>query len=171
MDAKTPDIQPDTTGLHVAEMLANDRERQQVLFRHAFLRFQFSNEEIQELLQETLVELMQVGRPVTNPEGLVRRIFHVRCLRLLARKKSRAEVSPLEDEPPNPMNLSRRIHDHLLVRQGFARISRLCRDILISHYIHGTSMRETAERVERAYSGISKLISRCLRRLRECLEP
>ncbi len=170
MDAKTPEVRRETTGPLLAERLAGDRERQNLLFAYGFVRFQFSRDDLQEAMQETIVELMQMERPVSNPEALVQKIFHVRCLRLLSRRTAKTEPESMEDEPPCPINPSRRIHQHLLVKQGFARISRFCREILISHYIEGNSLRETAERVGRAYSGVSKLISRCLRRLKECLE-
>jgi RNA polymerase sigma factor (sigma-70 family) len=154
----------------VAEGLANDKAQQEQLFRFGSVRFRLSADECQEILQETLVELMQVQRAVARSDGLAFRIFYIRCVKHANRQRSEGIKCELDPETPDHP-ISHRIDQHVLVRQGFMRISRFCRDVLTAHYIDGLSLRETAERVERAYSGISKLVSRCLRRLKECLEP
>ncbi|MCK6684100.1 MAG: sigma-70 family RNA polymerase sigma factor [Thermoanaerobaculia bacterium] len=154
----------------MAETLASCREKREPLFGYAHARFGFCRDEAQEILQETLMELMQIQRPIASPDGLVFRIFHLRCVRHLCWKKAQTGSPTVKAEHMTSAASHRRIHEHLLVRQGFARISRFCRNVLTSHYIDGNSMRETAEQIGRAYSGVSKLISRCLRRLKECLE-
>ena len=43
------------------------------------------------------------------------------------------------------------------------------RDFLASHYIEGKSLQEPATDLARAASGVGNTISRCLKRLRACL--
>lgn len=173
MDAERPDpSSPPKTGPELAELLATDHAQRTTLVKYAHSRFGISGPVCEDLLQETIVELMLVRATTTiqSPAGFVFRIFHIRCCRYSMRPERREITSGLTPSTPDPSPFQdRRALLLETLHEGFTTLSLVCRQILTARYVEGRSLRETAEAVSRAYSGIPKLISRCLKHLRMSL--
>jgi DNA-directed RNA polymerase specialized sigma24 family protein len=61
------------------------------------------------------------------------------------------------------------LDSRLLVQRGLEEISASCRKLLHAYYVEGRSLRESADAMALAYSGVWKTINRCLKKLRACL--
>jgi RNA polymerase sigma factor (sigma-70 family) len=119
------------------------------------------------VLQETAVQLLAQRQRVRNPKAYLYTVFRIRCRRYLGSSLRYSDSGEPFDIPAgDPETDSGR---SIALREGLVRISSACRKLLAAHYMEGCSLRETAERMTLAYSGITKAISRCLKRLRACL--
>ena len=61
------------------------------------------------------------------------------------------------------------LDQRVFLRQAIQLLSPTCRRLIKARYIEGHSLKDSADRMPLAYSGITKTISRCLKRLRACL--
>lgn len=153
-------------------MLLDGQQRGKLL-GYAQSRFGIALEDAEDLLQDTALKLLRQRRYVeTSPHGFVFAVFQARCRRFqwTHRRRSEvfAEVTKQSEAIPHPVG-PERIDRRLALRQALCGISSSCRRLLSAYYVEGQSLREAAESMAVAYSGVWKTINRCLRRLRECL--
>jgi RNA polymerase sigma factor (sigma-70 family) len=161
-------------GVEVAEALLADREQRRRLWAYARGKFGIADEDVEDLLQETAMQVMRAAGPIRRPEGFVFEVFHAHCYRELKGRSTRpAEVALAEGHrtaiPSAPEGPPR--EDLLALRQGLSRISPRCRKLLRAHYLEGKTFRELVDEMAIASGSIWFIINRCLRRLKRCLEP
>ena len=163
--------EPPQTAAQVAETVLQDPRERKRLTAFALSRYGIRYEDAQDLLQDTAVELLRQRKQIHSPRGFVFSAFRRCCNKFILRLRTRGHFQPLT-ETDNVAGESN--HDRLdlaiAVREGLGAVSLACRKILTAHYILGGSLRETAASSSFAYSGLPTLISRCLRRLRACLQ-
>ena len=160
---------PPTTG-QIAEAVLLDPERRRKLFTYASSRFGIDKDDAEDLLQETALELLRYRSLVRSPEGFVFTVFRTRCARFSgARRVSHSVLSEESDLASAPQAEPEVIDRQLALREAFSEISASCRRILSAYYVEGQSLREAAQTMSLAYSSVAKTLSRCLRKLRECL--
>jgi RNA polymerase sigma factor (sigma-70 family) len=160
------------TGTQVAESLATDLGQRKALRLYAQMKFGIKDQDSEDLIQETMIQLMQTKDLVLRPGGFVLRVFHTRCCDHLRRQRLRgktdaalafmSEIRPHAAHDGAPLALS--------LRQGFERISLSCRQLLSAYYVEGRSLKETAEAMALSHRGIWTRINRCLGRLKKCLK-
>ena len=167
MGAQTPPTAP-----QLAEDVLLDASQRRRLLAYARSRFGIAAADAEDLLQDTLLELLRQRVHVRSPEGFVFTVFRLCCSRYLAARRERREVFDPEIAPseaiPSPSG-AEKMDRRVTLRQALGRISSTCRRLLCAFYIEGRSLRETADTLSLAQSGVSKTINRCLRRLRACL--
>lgn len=167
MGAETP-----PTTWQFAEAVILDPSQRHKLLRYASSRFGIGQADAEDLLQDTLLEVLRKRAHVRSPEGFVFTLFRNTCVRhVVTRLRSReifSEASESAEAMPHPGG-PEKIERHLALRQALAGISSACRRLLCAFYIEGRSLREAAEPLSVTEFGVSKTIDRCLRRLRACL--
>lgn len=160
---------PPTSG-RLAESVLLDSGQRRKLVGFAAARFGIASDEAEDLLQETALQVLLYRSYVRSPEGFVFAVFRARCARFIqertAQRRVFSEKAPTESTEPA---LPEGCDDQMALREAFGEISSSCRRLLRAYYIHGQSLREAARTMSLAYSSMAKTISRCLRRLRECL--
>lgn len=154
------------SGAEVAEALALDEPQQRRLFAYARHKFGLDPDECRDILQETILEVLRTTAPIQRPRGFVFRVFHLRCSGLAGREQAEKRLGAALPRAPSSTGND----EHLaLLRVAFAKLSPRCQALLRAYYLEGKSLRETAAEQALAYSGVWKLINRCLRRLKVCL--
>jgi RNA polymerase sigma factor (sigma-70 family) len=169
MSAQTPPTAP-----QVAGALLLDASQRRKLLGYARSRFGIGAEDAEDLLQDTLLQLLRQRDRVTAPDGFVFTIFRLGCSRYLAACNAAEAVFAPESEsaesaPQTQASGPERMERRITLRQALGGISSTCRRLLCAFYIEGRSLRDTADTLSVAQSGVSKTINRCLRRLRECM--
>ena len=160
------------TGPETAEALLLDREQVEKLVGLAFRRFGISRADAEEVLAETLLELSASDALVESPRGFAYRVFYVRCCHFLEREgRSRTETAGLDPSAGRPVTYAGSGAEWTLaLRQGFARLSPVCRRLLTGYYVEGLSLKETAATTGHSSKQVWKRLDDCLRRLKKCLE-
>jgi RNA polymerase sigma factor (sigma-70 family) len=155
----------------IAEALLLDQERRRRLFSYACARFGIGSADAEDLLQETVLELLRCQSCVVRPEGFVFAVFRSRCARFVAAQIAAHGVFANEESPKTePVSQQSFLADErVALQEGLDTISAACRRLLRAYYVEGQSLREAAQTVSLAYSSVAKTISRCLHRLRQCL--
>jgi RNA polymerase sigma factor (sigma-70 family) len=162
---------PPTTSRNVTGVLQDPGQRTRLLAL-ARTRYGIGIEDARDLLQETAADLLrQRDYLVESPRAYVAGAFRIRCSRFL---RARRQIDDLIEPEEAALNLERSgepeaSERRFAVRQAFGLISPPCRKLLSAYYVEGQSLREAAETMALAYSGVSKTLNRCLRRLRQCL--
>jgi len=152
-----------------------DREQRSRLVAYAHARFGIDDDTVEDLLQETAIELLRLRTLVRSPRGFVFTVFHARCCRYLRhaqaerRMFSRSECTVAEETEAYGATDCEEVDSRLLIQRGFEEISDSCRRLLHAYYLEGQSLRESAETMALKYSGVWKTINRCLKKLRACL--
>ncbi len=160
------------TGAETAEALLLDREQVERLVGLAFRRFGIRRADAEEVLAEALLELSASDALVGNPKGFAFRVFYVRCCRWLEREgRSRVETAGLDPSAGRSVAYAGPGPEWALaLRQAFARLSPVCRRLLIGYYVEGLSLKETAETTGHSSKQVWKRLDGCLRRLKQCFE-
>lgn len=161
------------TSREVVEAVFMDPASKTRLFGYALNRFGIPQDDAEDLLQETAVELLRQRVQVRSPAGFVFSVFHLRCCRFVEIQRARGRLidqAPCPAEVPGPPGTTDRMEHRVAVRQAMRTISVPCRKILRAYYVEGLSLQETASAIALAYSGVWKTINRCLRRLRQCIQ-
>jgi RNA polymerase sigma factor (sigma-70 family) len=140
------------------------------LLGYAMKRFEMREEDAEDLLQETAVDLLRQRIHVRKPNGFVFSAFHLRCCRFIEIQKSRRQLLEKEWSPPQDSAQPEKIEHRVALKQAMQTISVPCRRILRAYYVEGLSLQETARAIAAAYGGVWTRIDRCLRRLRQCLQ-
>jgi RNA polymerase sigma factor (sigma-70 family) len=167
MGAETP-----PTTWQFAEAVILDSSQRDKLLRYASSRFGIGREDAEDLLQDTLLEVLRKRAPVRSPEGFVFTLFRDTCARHVVARSRRREVFSEASESAEALPHAggpEKIERRLALRQALAGISSACRQLLCAFYIEGQSLREAAGPLAVTEFGVSKTIDRCLRRLRACL--
>jgi RNA polymerase sigma factor (sigma-70 family) len=159
-----------TTGQIAAAVLL-DPERRRKLFRYACVQFRINEQDAEDLLQETALELLRYRSYVRSPEGFVFTVFRARCVRFIGTRRaaytqsseSAGEVSEVCDADANCFE------EQVALREALSEISSKCRRLIHAYYLEGQSLKEAARTVALADSSVARTISRCLQKLRECM--
>lgn len=166
-DAETP-----PTPRQIAEGVLLDPGRRSRLIGFAASRFGIERTDAEDLLQEMALELLRQRGYVRHPDGFVFAAFRARCARFMETRRRRLERlrsrMPQDEAIPDPRGPERMDRD-VALREALNGISSSCRRLLCAYYIEGQSLNETAEGLTLSYSVVSRRISRCLERLRACL--
>jgi RNA polymerase sigma factor (sigma-70 family) len=156
----------------VAEAVLLDPRQRSKLTRYAETQFGIAAADAEDLLQDTALELLRQRGHVRNADGFVFAVFRRRCGYFVeARRRRRELLSEKPDRletvahPAEPEKLDRQV----AVREALCGISSSCRRLLSAYYIEGQSLREAAGMRSVTHSVLSRRISRCLERLRACL--
>lgn len=163
---------PPTTR-QIAEAVLLDERRRRELFAYAQSRFGIRGDDAEDLLQDTVIELLRCRGVVRSAEGFVFAVFRARCARFVAGRIaahvvfSETTTAAIPDAA-EPLS-SERTDGHFALGEALNRISLPCRRLLEAYYVEGQTLREAANTGSLAYSSVAKTISRCLRRLRRCL--
>lgn len=167
MGAQTP-----PTTRQLAESVLLDAPQRAKLLAYAGSRFGIGAADAEDLLQDTLLELLRKRVHVRNPEGFIFTMFRACCVRHLEASRLIREVFSQEAAPPEALphpTGTERMDRRIALRQALGGISSACRRLLCAFYIEGRSLREAADTLDATQFGVSKTINRCLRRLRQCL--
>ena len=162
---------PPTTG-QIAEAVLLDPERRRKLYRYACVQFGINEQDAEDLLQETALELLRYRSYVRSPEGFVFTVFRTRCVRFSnTRRIDHTRFSQPSDEAvdvpqPEPDSL---LDVQVALREALSEISSKCRQLIHAYYMEGQSLKEAARTVCLADSSVARTISRCLQKLRECM--
>ena len=159
------------TGAEAAEALLLDREQVEKLMGLAFRRFGIRRVDAEDVLAETFLELSASDALVERPQGFAFRVFYVRCCRWLEREgRSRVETAGLDPSAGRRGGLAAPGAEWTLaLKQGFARLSPVCRRLLTGYYVEGLSLKETAETTGHSSKQVWKRLDDCIRRLKKCL--
>ena len=100
-------------------------------------------------------------------------VFHTRCCRYLRQAQAERRMfsgggRTVAGEVSGAIECEE-IDSRLLLQRALGEISDSCRKLLNAYYVEGRSLRESAETMALAYSGVWKTINRCLKKLRACL--
>ncbi len=167
-------MQPETqlTAREVAEAILVNQQERAKLSAYAHSRFGICPSDAEDLLQETALELLRQRSYVRNPEGFVFTVFRARCGRFIGGQKAKREVFATQpvivEQMPGPVGANH-FDRQLALRQALCFISSSCRLLLCAYYVEGLSLREAARRLSMAYSSVPKTLSRCLKKLRQCM--
>jgi RNA polymerase sigma factor (sigma-70 family) len=167
MGAEAPPI----STAQIAEAILLDQGRRRQLLAYACSRFGISGSDAEDLLQETVLELLRCQTSIRRPEGFVFAVFRSRCVRHVAGRVAAHGVFSEHDasaiEPPTQTFVE--ADENFALQEALDTVSAACRRLLRAYYVEGQSLREAASTVSLAYSSVAKTISRCLQRLRQCL--
>jgi RNA polymerase sigma factor (sigma-70 family) len=160
---------PSTPG-QIAEAVLLDDEQRHRLFAYAASRFGIGREDSEDLLQDTMLELLRSRTLVRSPEGFVFAVFRTRCARFLAKRAaSRSRTVSADSACLSVEGVDSQVDSQVALHEALKEVSSSCRQLLCAYYVEGRSLREAASALSLAYSSVSKTISRCLKRLRKCL--
>ena len=133
MGAQTPPTAP-----QLVEAVLLDASQRRRLLAYARSRFGIAAADAEDLLQDTLLELLRQKAYVRSPEGFVFTVFRLCCCRYLAARRERREVFVPESWPleamPSPSG-AERMDRRLTLRQALGGISSACRRLLCAFYI------------------------------------
>lgn len=158
------------SGPDVASLLLTEPGAASALMRYAYREFGIGAPDAEDLIQETAVRLIKQKGSIHRPKGLTFTIFKSKCQdfsRGAAREKRALATVPALDHAalaPEEAELK------MAVEQALEKLTPGCRLLLTRYYLDGLSLREAADETAHAYSGIWKLINRCLRRLKAWLD-
>lgn len=161
------------TGVELAEALLVDPEQRRRLCIYARTRFGIAGADVEDVLQETALQVLRTHGPIRRPNGFVFQLFHIRCCEHLQRTTAHRALAAHANARGIPVPAERprdTADDCLALRQGMARISPMCRRLLKAYYLEGKSLRETAAEMAVANGSVWHLVNRCLWRLKKCLE-
>ncbi len=156
-------------GREVAAMVASDEELRERLIGYAVRCLQFDRPTAEDLLHDALLDILRSEEEIHSPEGFALVVFRARCNRYLGRLIERRECA--RGAPPVAESSDDResIVAAITLREAFRQLSPTCQKLLRAHYLEGLSLRQVAAELAFAYSGVSTLITRCVRRLRLCV--
>jgi RNA polymerase sigma factor (sigma-70 family) len=160
------------TPRQIAEAVLQDENQRRKLFAYAGARFGIGPEDSEDLLQDTVLELLRCRSFVRSPEAFVFAVFRARCARFIGDRMVSRGVGGVEAgdcdlaAAPAPQG----VDSEFALREALNEVSSACRRLLKAYYVEGQSLREAARTLSLAYSSVAKTISRCLKRLRKCLE-
>lgn len=129
-----------------------------------------SANDIEDVLQETYVELLRYTAPIHNPDGFAFRVFQTRCCHLHRYRRRRPDTTATEEPLESLAAVEAPAESRVLLAEALRRLTPRCRQLILAFYIDGRKPRETV--VGSGLSSariVSAITSRCLRRLRKWL--
>ena len=160
------------TALESAETVLTDPRQRSKLSVYAATRFGIAAADAEDLLQEAALGMLRQRSAVRNPSGFVFAVFRSKCARFSQARRLRGESMRTQREQDEAIPETcgwEEIERRVALREALNGISASCRRLLSAHYFEGQSLTEAAREMALAYGAVSKRISRCLERLRECL--
>lgn len=159
------------TPRQVVENLLLDSNERCKLLRFAQTRYGIPIDVAEDVLQDTAVQLLNQQRSVRKPRAYLFAVFRIRCRMHLSSRSVNLDMLPISEDSLDTLAGSREDDKDRVIalHQALAHISSSCRRLLAARYMEGQSLREAADRMRLAYSGITKTLTRCLKRLRACL--
>ena len=160
------------TSLQAAEAVLLDRKAQKKLFSYARSHFGIPAVDAEDLLGETVLELVRRPSYIRKPDGFLFAVFHSRCVRFAADRKTRGREISIEGSPGDRASASalpEATYRQVALREALAFISRACRRLLTAYFFEGQSLKEAASTASLRYSSMAKSISRCVEQLRKYL--
>jgi RNA polymerase sigma factor, sigma-70 family len=160
-----------TTPRRVVETLLLDLEERRKLLLMAQARYGISKDQAEDLLQDVAVDLLRQRQVVRRPHAYLRAVLRFRCSHYVRAQRSHGEIEPVREDILETGTGTPEVDldQQVFLRQALHLISPTCRKVLKARYFEGQSLKASAARITLAYSGITKTISRCLKRLRACL--
>jgi len=166
------EIEAPPNGREVVEAVSLDGRERSKLTAYAQSRFGIGPEDAEDLLQDTFLELLRQRVYVRAPEAFAFAVFRRRCQGYVAARRANREVfseGAVESGTIHDPDSSEKIDHQVALRQALGGISSVCRRLISAFYIEGRTLREAAGSLPVTQAGVSKTISRCLRRLRACM--
>jgi RNA polymerase sigma factor (sigma-70 family) len=159
------------TPRQVVENLLLDSNERCGFLRFAQTRYGIAWDVAEDLLQDTAVQLLNQQRSVRKPRPYLYAVFRIRCRAYLSSRPVTPGMLPVSEDSLDTLagGLEYEQDQRVALHQALAYISAACRRLLAARYMEGQSLREAAQRMTLAYSGITKTLTRCLKRLRACL--
>jgi RNA polymerase sigma factor (sigma-70 family) len=164
-------VEAPLTPRQVVEKLLLDSNERCILLRLAQTRYGIPGDEAEDVLQDTTVQLLRQQRSIRKPRAYLCAVFRMRCRIYLSSRPVNLGVLPNSGDSLDTLagGLEDDQNQRIALHQALAHISSACRRLLAARYMEGQSLREAAQRMTLAYSGINKTLARCLKRLRACL--
>jgi RNA polymerase sigma factor (sigma-70 family) len=156
----------------VAEAVLLDPQQRSRLLGFAWTRFGIAGADAEDLLQDTAVELLRQRGYVRNPDGFAFAVFRARCGHFLDARRRRRELFGEwsgDTEPAAAGAEGETTERRVALREALNGISSTCRRLIAAYYFEGRSLNEAARTLTLTYDVVSRRISRCLQRLRACL--
>lgn len=158
------------TGAEAAAELVSDPVQRRVLAIWARRKFGFSSEEVDDVIQDTCLDLMHLRGLVRSREALAFRIFTLRCGKILRSRKRHPEAPGFESVLARQESRDLPADDRVLLREAFEGMSPICRRLVLALYLDGISPLEMARTGRWASPKVvSNMTSRCIRMLRDRL--
>jgi RNA polymerase sigma factor (sigma-70 family) len=140
------------------------------LHRIAANGFRIPASDREDVVQEALLDFCQFRRDRPATAGLLVRILQRRCQDYWRKTRRSQEVS-LEDLPEIPAHEpDEEMFDGLKLVVAWRLISSDCRRILANRFWKRERTRAVAARSGKSYEAVKRFVSRCLARLRQCVE-
>jgi RNA polymerase sigma factor (sigma-70 family) len=156
----------------VAEAVLLDPLERSRLIRFADRRFGIDGADAEDLLQETALALLRQRGSVRSPQGYFFTSFRAACARHLTARRAfreRLRESDAEDQEVAHAPGVEQVDRHIALREALGGVSSICRRLLSAYYVEGLTLTEAAADFTMNYAALSQRISRCLKRLRACL--
>jgi RNA polymerase sigma factor (sigma-70 family) len=147
------------------DLLAATRAPLAALFQH----HQIPPADAQDLLQESLLVLVERWHTVAHPPAFLYGIVHNRIRRHLDRQRTeRALFTPLDhlEATATAADFVRHLESRAEARHLLARLPGPAAHVLTLRYAHGLSTRDTAAALHRSETAVRQTASRGLRHLR-----
>jgi RNA polymerase sigma factor, sigma-70 family len=159
------------TPRQVVENLLLDSNERCRLLRFAQSRYGIPWDVAEDVLQDTAVQLLKQQRSVRKPRSYLCAVFRIRCRTYFSSRPVNLGTLPISDDSLDTLAESPEddLDQRIALHQALTYISSACRRLLAARYMEGQSLRQAAQRMTLAYSGITKTLARCLKRLRACL--
>ena len=149
-------------------VLLDARERGR-LVAYAKSRFGICEDDAEDILQDTALDLLRQRKHVASPRIRIRGFSEPLHLNFRKAASPRGSVGARRLRDDGASGELRIVAGQIALREALGGISSSCRRLLAAHYMEGQSLKEAAELLMLTYSNVSKTINRCLRRLRQCL--
>ena len=132
-------------------------------------RFGLTEEEAEDILQDTFEAIFTKRPRVRNMEGyLVGSFFNRCCDRLEKRLRQRERETSLPAEFPDAHTATRLV-DGLHVRSAFRLLTPRCRHLIQAYCVLRQTLAETAAEAGCTVPAVWKRLNQCMKRMRGCL--
>src|ERR1700736_701625 len=158
---------PQTTRQVVETVLLDPHERHK-LAAFAYARFGIGQQDSEDVLQDTALELLRQRQYVHSPQGYLFTVFRMRCVRFFRDRKASGVTVEIKETMLDPASHPAELEKSdktLAVRPTLCRIASVCRKLLAAHYIERNILQESAADLARASSGVGNATGRCLKNL------
>ena len=172
--APTEREEPISASMPSARPVSWDWERLDAHLRPRLLnvgrrRFGLTEEEAEDVLQDTYESVFTKRPRVHNMKGYLVGSFFNRCCDRLEKRLARSErETPLPAELPDP-HTARRLVDGLHVRSAFRLLTPKCRRLIQAYCVFRRSLAETAADAGCTVNAVWKRLNQCMKRMRGCL--
>jgi RNA polymerase sigma factor (sigma-70 family) len=166
--------EPDSAPATVPELASWDWDRLDAHLRPRLLnvgrrRFALTEEEAEDVLQDTFESVFTKRPRVHNMEGYLVGSFFNRCRDRLEKRLQQGErETQLPAEFPDARTATRLV-DGLHVRSAFRLLTPRCRHLIQAYCVFRRSLAETAADAGCTVQAVWKSLNHCMKRMRGCL--